>query len=248
MSRLADFYPMSFAAVQKHVAVLERAGLVTKQRRGREQLVRTDPDALSRARQALDQLETAWRGRVNRMADLLAEEPDPRREPDERTRHMSVTSVDKNLDSLTITLVADFDAPIERVWQLWADPRKLERWWGPPSYPATVETYDLTPGGDVTYFMTGPDGDQPRGWWRITSVNPPKSLEFTDGFANEDGTPNADMPITRVHMQLTEHGGGTRMELRSIFESREQMEQLVSMGVVEGLQQAVGQMDALLAD
>ena len=160
---------------------------------------------------------------------------------------MSVTSVDKNLDSLTITLVADFDAPIERVWQLWADPRKLERWWGPPSYPATVEKYDLTPGGDVTYFMTGPDGDQPRGWWRVTSVNPPKSLEFTDGFANQDGTPNADMPITRVHMQLTEHGGGTRMELRSVFESREQMEQLVSMGVVEGLQQAVGQMDGLLA-
>jgi uncharacterized protein YndB with AHSA1/START domain len=161
---------------------------------------------------------------------------------------MSVTSVDKNLDSLTITLVADFDAPIERVWQLWADPRKLERWWGPPSYPATVEKHDLTPGGDVTYFMTGPDGDQPRGWWRVTSVNPPKSLEFTDGFANHDGTPNPDMPITRVHMQLTEHGGGTRMELRSVFESREQMEQLVSMGVVEGLQQAVGQMDALLAD
>ena len=132
---------------------------------------------------------------------------------------MSVTSVDKNLDSLTITLVADFDAPIERVWQLWADPRKLERWWGPPSYPATVEKHDLTPGGDVTYFMTGPDGDQPRGWWRVTSVNPPKSLEFTDGFANQDGTPNADMPITRVHMQLTEHGGGTRMELRSVFES-----------------------------
>ena len=132
---------------------------------------------------------------------------------------MSVTSVDKNLDSLTITLVADFDAPIERVWQLWADPRKLERWWGPPSYPATMEKHDLTPGGDVTYFMTGLDGDQPRGWWRVTSVNPPKSLEFTDGFANQDGTPNADMPITRVHMQLTEHSGGTRMELRSVFES-----------------------------
>ena len=160
---------------------------------------------------------------------------------------MSVTSVDKNLDSLTITLVADFDAPIERVWQLWADQRKLERWWGPPSYPATVEQHDLTSGGDVTYFMTGPDGDQPRGWWRVTSVNPPKSLEFTDGFANQDGTPNADLPITRVHMQLTEHSGGTRMELRSVFESREQMEQLVSMGVVEGLQQAVGQMDGLLA-
>ncbi|ADI11959.1 putative transcriptional regulator, ArsR family protein [Streptomyces bingchenggensis BCW-1] len=77
VSRLAEVYPMSFAAVQKHVAVLERAGLVTKQRRGREQLVRTDPEAIVRARQVLDELETAWRGRVNRMAGLLAEDSDP---------------------------------------------------------------------------------------------------------------------------------------------------------------------------
>jgi DNA-binding transcriptional ArsR family regulator len=75
VSRLAEAYPMSFAAVQKHVAVLERAGLVAKQRSGREQLVRTDPDAVGRARQALDELESAWRGRVDRMARLLAEDP-----------------------------------------------------------------------------------------------------------------------------------------------------------------------------
>ena len=74
VSRLADAYPMSFAAVQKHVAVLERAGLVTKQRRGREQLVRTDFDAIRRARQALDELEAVWRGRVDRMVQLLAED------------------------------------------------------------------------------------------------------------------------------------------------------------------------------
>jgi DNA-binding transcriptional ArsR family regulator len=77
VSRLAEAYPMSFAAVQKHVAVLERAGLVTKQRRGREQLVRSDPDAVRRARQALDELEAAWRGRVDQMVDLLAQDPAP---------------------------------------------------------------------------------------------------------------------------------------------------------------------------
>ena len=75
VSRLAGGYPMSFAAVQKHVAVLQHAGLVTKRRSGREQLVRTDPDALRRARQALDQLEAAWRGRVERMSGLLAQVP-----------------------------------------------------------------------------------------------------------------------------------------------------------------------------
>jgi DNA-binding transcriptional ArsR family regulator len=75
VSRLAEGYPMSFAAVQKHVAVLERAGLVTKERRGREQLVRTDGAAVERARRALDELEAAWRGRVERMAALIAEVP-----------------------------------------------------------------------------------------------------------------------------------------------------------------------------
>ncbi|MGB2712497.1 MAG: metalloregulator ArsR/SmtB family transcription factor [Conexibacter sp.] len=71
VSRLAEGYAMSFAAVQKHVAVLERAGLVTKARRGREQLVRTDPAAVARAREALDALEATWRGRIDRMTDLL---------------------------------------------------------------------------------------------------------------------------------------------------------------------------------
>ena len=79
VSRLADVYPMSFAGVQKHVAVLERAGLVTKKRHGREQLVRTDPEAVGRARRILDELETAWRGRVDRMADLLAQVPEHER-------------------------------------------------------------------------------------------------------------------------------------------------------------------------
>ena len=77
VSRLAEAYPMSFAAVQKHVAVLERAGLVTKERRGREQLVRADQDAVRRAGEALDQLEAAWRGRVDRMSRLLASVPEP---------------------------------------------------------------------------------------------------------------------------------------------------------------------------
>ena len=159
---------------------------------------------------------------------------------------MSVTSIEKDFDRLTLVVVADFDATPERVWQLWADPRKLERWWGPPSYPATVQQYDLTPGGDVSYFMTGPEGEKYRGWWRVTSVNPPKSLEFRDGFADQDGNPAPDMPTTTVSMQLTEHGGGTRMELRTVFDAREAMERLDSMGMTEGMREAVGQMDALL--
>jgi uncharacterized protein YndB with AHSA1/START domain len=159
---------------------------------------------------------------------------------------MTVISVEKDFDSLSLILVAEFDARIERVWQLWADPRQLERWWGPPTHPATVEEHHLAPGGEVTYVMTGPGGEESRGWWRVTSVDPPRSLEFTDGFANRDGTPNTEMPTTAVQVRLTEQEGVTRMELRFSFESRERMEQLERWGAFEVFPQSVGQMDALL--
>ena len=159
---------------------------------------------------------------------------------------MSVTSVDTDYDNLTLTLIADFEAPIDQVWELWSDPRKLEGWWGPPGYPATFEKHDLMPGGEVTYFMTGPEGDRSHGMWRMTAVEPPTSLQFTDAFADADGTPVADMPLSTVRVELTERDGGTRMEMQSAFESREDMEKVVNMGTPEGLQQAVGQMDDLL--
>jgi len=162
---------------------------------------------------------------------------------------MTITSVEQDLDQLTLTLIAEFDAPVERVWQLWADPRQLERWWGPPTYPATVEEHDLSPGGDVTYFMTGPEGDKHGGWWRVTAVNPPESLEFIDGFADAEGKPATDLPTTTVRVRLiAQEGGGTRTEVRSTYDSREQMEQVLNMGVVGGMRQAFGQIDALLAE
>lgn len=160
---------------------------------------------------------------------------------------MTVTNVDKDFDALALTLVAEFDSPVDRVWQLFADPRQLERWWGPPEWPATVEEHDLTPGGQVTYYMTGPEGQKSRGWWRITSVDPPRALEFTDGFAGADGTPNTDSKVTTVQIRLTERDAGTRMQLRSVFSSREHMDWIVEMGAVEIYQQSVGQMDAILA-
>ena len=159
---------------------------------------------------------------------------------------MTVTAVRKDPQALSMTMDAEFSASAERVWQLWADPRKLERWWGPPTYPATFEQHDLSPGGEVTYCMTGPEGDRPRGWWRVTSVDPPTSLQFTDGFANDDGRPNDEMPVVTVEVRLTERDHGTRMTIRSTYESREELDKLIEMGALEGLQQSVGQMDALL--
>jgi uncharacterized protein YndB with AHSA1/START domain len=160
---------------------------------------------------------------------------------------LSITSVDTDYDNLTVTLIADFDAPIDQVWELWSDPRTLERWWGPPGYPATVEKHDLSPGGEVTYLMNGPEGDTHHGLWRVIAVRAPISLEFTDAVADEDWTPIADMPVSTVSVRLTERDGGTRMEIHETFESREDLKKWLGMGTLEGRQHAVTQMEVLLA-
>ncbi len=159
------------------------------------------------------------------------------------------SNVRKDPDTLTMTITAELDVPVERAWQLWADPRQLERWWGPPTYPATVVHHDLRPGGRVDYFMTGPEGDKAPGWWEILAVEAPHRLELMDGFANEDGTPNESLPTTTMVMTLAERdGGGTLMALVSRFPSLEAMEQLVAMGLEEGITAALGQIDGILAD
>ncbi len=161
---------------------------------------------------------------------------------------MTVIDVQENPEALTLTLTARFDAPPPRVWQVWQDPRQLERWWGPPTYPATVVDHDLAPGGAVTYFMTGPEGDKHYGWWRVLSVDTPHRLEFEDGFADDSGRPNPDMPVTTVRVQLTADGEkATVMTIESTFPTLEAMEQLVSMGMVDGMSAALNQIDALLS-
>ena len=162
---------------------------------------------------------------------------------------MTVTAVHKDPDNLTLTLTAEFEASPERVWQLWADPRQLERWWGPPTYPATFTVHDLAPGSHIEYHMTGPTGDQPHGFWDIVEAEPPRRLVFVDGFANADGTPNDDFPRGEARVTIEPIGPGrTRMSILSLFPSTAAMEQVLAMGMEEGLTQAVGQIDAILAE
>ncbi|MGH2967278.1 MAG: SRPBCC family protein [Solirubrobacterales bacterium] len=162
---------------------------------------------------------------------------------------MTVTAINKDPEKLTLTLEAEFDASPERIWHLWSDPRQLERWWGPPMYPATVTAHDLRPGGRVEYHMTGPEGDQPRGYWEVLEAEAPHRLVFRDGFANADGTQNLDIAPHRVHVVITAiEGGRSRMSIESIFPSAAVMQQLLAMGMEPGLTEAVGQIDAILAE
>jgi uncharacterized protein YndB with AHSA1/START domain len=162
---------------------------------------------------------------------------------------MTVTAVRKDASALTMAIDAEFDASPERVWQLWADPRQLERWWGPPMYPATFTAHDLALGSRVEYHMTGPEGDQPRGYWEILEVDPPRSLVFRDGFANTDGSPNDELPMMTARVAISDIGSGrTRMSVESTFADAAAMEQVLAMGAEEGMTQALGQIDAILAE
>ncbi len=162
---------------------------------------------------------------------------------------MPIAGVDKDLDAHTMTVVAEYDAPVERVWQLYVDPRQLERFWGPPTWPATVIDHDLRPGGRVTYVMTGPDGDKSGGYWDVLEVDAPRRFVVDDGFADDAGQPNADLPITRMALELTERsGGGTVMTVVSTFASTDAMAQVLAMGMEEGMREAMGQIDGVLAD
>ncbi len=162
---------------------------------------------------------------------------------------MTVTAVRKDPATLTMTLTAEFDAAPSRVWQLWADPRQLERWWGPPMYPATFTVHRLAPGNRSEYHMTGPTGDQPRGFWDILEADPPHRLAYRHGFAHDDGTANPDLPSMTAFVTIEAiDAGRTRMSIENSFPSAEAMERLLAMGMQEGLTGAVGQIDAILAE
>jgi uncharacterized protein YndB with AHSA1/START domain len=161
---------------------------------------------------------------------------------------MPVTSVEKDLDQLTLTIVAEFAAPLRRLWEAYTDPRQIERFWGPPTYPARFLRHDAVAGGRSVYSMTGPEGDVHYGCWDWTAADAPHSFDVIDRFCDEAGEPNTDLPATRVNFTFEETGTGSRQRTTSHFDSTEQMQQLLGMGMLEGTQEAMAQIDQVLAD
>jgi uncharacterized protein YndB with AHSA1/START domain len=161
---------------------------------------------------------------------------------------MPITSVHKDPEALTMTVVADFAAPLERLWDAYADPRQIEKFWGPPTYPATFTRHDMFAGGRSSYTMVGPEGDVSRGYWEFLDVKAPHSFEVRDGFCLPDGTPDNTMPWMRMTFELEATESGSRLTTTTFFNTVDELEQLLSMGMEEGMRQAMGQIDALLED
>ncbi len=160
---------------------------------------------------------------------------------------MPLTDVTTDIDNRTLVMTAEFPVSVERLWQVWADPRQLERWWGPEGCPATITHHDLTSGGTVSYYMTSTEGETFHGGWTVVAVDEPRRLELRDYFADADGNPTEDAPESRMVVDFVAVEGGARMVTSSTWESVEAMQQVLDMGVVEGSTSAVGQIDALLA-
>lgn len=161
---------------------------------------------------------------------------------------MPLSSVVNDPEALTLTVVADFPVPVERLWNAYADPRQLEKFWGPPEYPAKFTRHDLFPGGRSHYVMTGPEGEKAPGFWEFLSVDPGKTFEVRDGFADEAGSENTAMPSMRMVFGFEATEGGSRVTTVTYFASAEQLEQLMAMGMDEGMRSAMGQIDGVLAD
>lgn len=161
---------------------------------------------------------------------------------------MPITEVVSDAQALTLSVIADYPVPVARLWDAYADPRTLERFWGPREWPATFTRHDMAVGGFSHYHMTGPDGTVARGWWRYLAITPYQQIDLEDGFADEHGTPNTDLPSMRMSFFFESTGTGSRFRSVTHFPSLDAMEQLVAMGMMEGMRSAMSQIDDVLAD
>jgi uncharacterized protein YndB with AHSA1/START domain len=155
---------------------------------------------------------------------------------------MPVTSVIKDPEALTFTVVADFNAPVRRLWDAYFDPRQIERFWSPPSYPTVFTRHDGFVGGRSEWEMTGSDGNTVRLSWVWAAVDEYKSFEAVDG----DGPPTVGP--ARMVFTFDETAAGSRVSTTTYFNSIEDLEQALEMDMDEGMSEAMGQMDAVLAD
>ncbi len=159
-----------------------------------------------------------------------------------------MTSVENDPEALTMAVTAELDATVDRAWQLRADLRQFEQWWGSPGYPATVVDHDLCAGGRITFFIAGTEGERHNSMWEVIDAKPPRHFELRDADVDEDGRPNDGNAMTAMIVTINKRdGGGAVMAICTHFDSQAGMEQVLAMGIEEGIRTVVSQIDAVLA-
>ena len=167
---------------------------------------------------------------------------------------MDKTKVTKDLENKTLIIERTFDAPKEKVWKAYADKDWFEKWWGPEGWKTTTKAFDFKPGGTIHYGMKCVDenqgewfGKESWGLMKIEAVKEHHSFTAADSFSDADGTLNEEMPTQKFEVEFVEEEGKTRLVSRSICNTVEELEQLVSMGMVEGFSSQLNKLETLLA-
>jgi uncharacterized protein YndB with AHSA1/START domain len=155
---------------------------------------------------------------------------------------MPLTSITNDAVKLTLTVVGDYPVSQQRLWDAFADPRQLERFWGPTFAPATFTHYDFKVGGRAEYFLSLPEGKKWSGSWKFIAVNSINAFEARDG---EDNAEDENMPAG-MKFTFETTPTGSRVNIVTQFSSVESMEQ-TSPGMEEGLRAAIPQLDVVLA-
>ncbi len=166
---------------------------------------------------------------------------------------MDKTKVTKDFENKTLIIERTFNAPRERVWEAYENPEKFSAWWGPEGWETTVKELTLVPGGKNHYCMKCVDKNQGEwfnqeswGLMAFEAVDKPASFTYKDYFSDEAGTLKQDMPTMTITMSFTEEDGKTKMVSRGVVESKEQLEQLVNMGMIEGLTSTLDKLEAFV--
>lgn len=157
------------------------------------------------------------------------------------------TNVETKGQELIIT--RDFDAPPSLMFEVWSDCKHLKHWWGPKEWPMHECEMDFRKGGTWHYCLRGPkEGDESWGKGIYQDIHKPEKIVYKDYFSDSEGTINENMPGAHITVEFTEHNGKTRQISTTRYGSPEQLQQIVEMGFLEGLNSSMARLDAYLEE
>ncbi len=168
---------------------------------------------------------------------------------------MSDVQVTKDLENKKLIIEFIANGSKDAVWNAYAEQQLFEKWWGPEGWETVAKEFNLTPGGKVHYGMKCVDetqgdwfGQTSWGVMAVTEVNPKDSFTYTDYFSDELGVLNQEMPALKVTNEFIEQDGKTKIVSTSFADTAEQIEQLITMGMIEGFTSQLNKLDALFAE
>lgn len=153
-------------------------------------------------------------------------------------------TVDKHNN--TITIIREYDAPLEKVWKAWTTSEMLDQWWGPKPWRAITKSLDFREGGHWHYSMNGPEGEVQWGKFDYLTIEPNESFTGKDGFSDENGTLDTTLPQNHWELRMSQTGNTVMVDMLLTFEKAEDIYTYIDMGFREGITQTLDQLEEIL--